>query len=27
MFSKCHQTLKHIAMGSLLGAANCLSLP
>jgi len=27
MFSKCHQTLKQIAMGSPLGAANCISLP
>jgi len=23
MFSKCHQTLKQIAMGSPLGVANC----
>jgi len=27
MFSKCHQTLKQIAMDSPLGAANCVSLP
>jgi len=27
MFSKCHQTLKQISMGSPLGAATCISLP